>query len=82
MEDFRQSNPKLHALHVRYAYEDLQLINQFLDHCNSISRVSIAQLASEIHLFRQHYIIESAAYQEAAWMLMAGIDLPREEANP
>jgi hypothetical protein len=79
--DFSQSNPRLHRLYVTYAQEDLRDFAEFIERLGDRSRVNCSIMAGLIHEERAKLIRSDAAYQEAAWRLLAGAEIDPEPAG-
>lgn len=77
-QDFRQSNPKLHKLYVRWAYETLSVANDAAQQLFDMNKVDASIIAGDINKHIRNLVKENAAYAEAAAMLYAGILLPLE----
>lgn len=77
--DFRQSNPKLHNFYVRGAYEDLRLAREVIEALNSRSRVPAGAMAAALRQAMVAEIEQDAAFFEAAALLFAGLEPPKEE---
>lgn len=86
IRDFRQENPGLHKLYVRYALEELTVIKDFMETMYDFSRISSSILASHLMKEVQKEIMTDAAWFEAAALIHAHVDLSpylhdKEEAN-
>ena len=77
--DDQRSNPGLHNLYVRGAYEDLKIVHAALEKLNARSRVPASIMADALHTAMQKEIERSAAYFEAAALLFANLSPPQEE---
>lgn len=80
-KDFSAVNPRYHRLLVTYAQEDLRDFQQCIDLLTSEhSRVNRSIMAGLIHEERARLIRSDAAYQEAAWRVLAEDEIPYEPA--
>lgn len=73
-----RDNAGLHNLYVRGAYEDLQIVRECLDRLNERSRVPASIMAAALHTAMQKEINEDAAFFEAAGLLFAGLEPPKD----
>lgn len=79
--DHRATNPGLHALYVRYAYEELRMADAFVADMFELSRVSASIIASKTWEQCQEEILRDAAWFEAAALLKAGVELPEKQPH-
>lgn len=70
-----RDKPGLHALHVRYALEELTVINDFRETMSDFSRVSASILVSSLMKEVRKEILRDSAWYEAAALIQAGVDL-------
>lgn len=77
--DFRKSNPKLHLLHVTYAMEELEVLEEFIERLSDFSRVNSSIIAGMVNEEVQKNCSRDAAWFEAVGRRRAGIDIPYEE---
>jgi hypothetical protein len=69
-----RDNPGLHRLYVRYALEELEIINLFLKEMFKLSRVTASIIAGDVMRAKRELIMEEAAWFEAAALVEAGAD--------
>lgn len=81
LSDFRQSNPNLHHLYVRWAYENLSLARRAAEELEARSQWPPSLWANNLRDSMREQIESDAAYFEAAAMLFAGIEPPEETAD-
>lgn len=80
-EDHRRTNPGLHNLYVRGAYEDLRIVRACLDELEARSRVPASIMAGALHEAMQKEIERSAAFFEAAALLFTGLRPTGEDGS-
>lgn len=66
------NNPKLHALYVRYAYEELRILLSARDELTALSRVTATLAAGVINTEVQKLIAEDTAFRDAASLFITG----------
>lgn len=75
-EDYRVSNPKLHELYVRWGMHHLKAFEECIEKLKGFSDGNLLGALQALCQQRRKLIDTQAAYQEAAWKLYAGWDLP------
>jgi len=80
-EDHRTTNPGLHNLYVRGAYEDLRLAKAAIEAFHDRSRLPAFAMAAALHKAMVEEIEHSAAFFEAAALLFAGLNPPAEQSK-
>jgi hypothetical protein len=75
----QRNNPSAHNFAVCGAYEDLKIVREALTALEDRSRIPASIMASALHEAMQKEIEEDAAYFEAAALLFAGLEPPKEE---
>lgn len=76
--DHRATNPKLHNHYVRSAYEDLKIAEEAARTLEARSRVPCAAMAGALRQAMREEIEDNAAFFEAAALLFAGLEPPKE----
>jgi hypothetical protein len=76
--DFRTTNPALHNLYVRGAYEDLHLAKEAIAALEARLRVPASIMAAALRQAMVEEIESDAAFFEAAALLFAGLKPPPE----
>jgi len=66
-------------MYVRGAYADLQIVSRAIAELEERSRVPAMMMAGVLREAMQEQIKENAAFFEAAALLFAGLDPPKEE---
>lgn len=79
MRDYREINPKLHALYVGWAMEDLKIVNTAIENLCSVSRVNMSIMAGNLKAERDRCIINDAAWQEALIRLETNQEPPETD---
>ena len=73
-----RDNPKLHRLHVRWAMEELQVVNRAIEELYSFTRISATIMAGALAISKRERILEDEAFREASWRLDIDEPLPDE----
>ncbi len=74
VRDHRE-NDILHRLYVRYALEELQVIDEFIERMNDFSRLSASIIIGLLIEAKRSEILEDAAWFEAAALRAANADV-------
>lgn len=80
--DFRVSNPKLHDLYVKYAMDQLAVIDEFVDRMNAFSQVTALMVVGAAVQEVNQRILEDAAWAEAVIRRRIGLPSPEELPQP
>ena len=73
--DYRRTNPKLHRLYLKWALEELEKVNQFIEEMSEFTRFTASVITSAVIEKVGHQIMNDAAWFEAAGLIQAKVDL-------
>jgi len=73
--DYRLSNPRLHRLYVKWALQELEFINQFVEEMGNLHRHPASIFVTRVLEIAQENILNDAAWFEAAGLIQAKVDL-------
>lgn len=79
--DHSQSNPKLHALYVGYAYEELRIVNDTIEELSGLSRIGASMAAGALFNWRTEMLETDTAYRDAAILHLTGKEPPTADTG-
>lgn len=77
--DHSKTNPGLHRLHVVWAQDVVQVVNECLERLSDFSQIQPSIMAGDLHKSFAEIVATETSYQEAVWRVYIHQLLQRED---